>query len=79
MFSFHNLIITVALAAFVSATPGAEIYARQLGDIPSSVCLTGGILPVPLPSGVSVVECSAGETCTPIAGISVLPIGVGAR
>ena len=70
-------IVTLAIVAIVAASP-APVEERQLGGLPSVVCLTGSLAGA-LPAGISVVSCDAGETCTaldiPIIG-SLLPIGV---
>ena len=76
MKSFTAL-VSLAIVAIVAASP-APVEERQLSGIPSVVCLTGPLAGV-LPSGISVVSCDTGETCTaldiPIVG-SLLPIGV---
>ncbi|KAL5504773.1 hypothetical protein ACEPAH_7436 [Sanghuangporus vaninii] len=76
---FNKIAIVAMLAAFVAATPITETDKRQLGDIlPSIVCLMGPLASA-VPSGMSIVACATGETCTaldiPIIG-GLLPIGV---
>ena len=80
---FNKVAVVTMLAAFVAANPIAEADKRQLGGLPTIVCLTG-----PLGSigagildglGIGILDCSTGQTCTPldipIVG-ALLPIGV---
>ena len=73
-------IVALAIVAVVAANP-TPVEERQLGGLPSIVCLTGPLSGIAsgILSGVSVVDCAAGQTCTaldiPIVG-SLLPIGV---
>ena len=76
MKSFTAL-VSLAIVAIVAASP-SPVEERQLGGLPSVVCLTGALADT-LPTEISVVSCATGETCTaldiPIVG-SLLPIGV---
>ena len=77
-----NALVALAFASAVVATP-APIEERQLGDLPSIVCLTGVLSSVGASIleglGITILDCDAGETCTaldiPIVG-DLLPIGV---
>ncbi|KAL5514122.1 hypothetical protein ACEPAG_2883 [Sanghuangporus baumii] len=87
MKSFTKVLIIASAASLAAATP-----APQLGGLPSlPVCLTGELAGL-LPSGLNLVACTAGETCTdpsvllasvPILGsilggiLGELPVGVG--
>ena len=80
MHFLNKLAVAAMFAAFAAAMPVAEADKRQLGGLPSAVCLTGPLDGLIVDSlGLTIVDCSVDETCTAldilIAG-DILPIGV---
>ena len=82
MHFLNKLAVAAMFATFVAATPIAEADKRQLGGLPSVVCLTGplgGLGSIVDSLGLTIVDCGGAVTCTaldiPIAG-NLRPIGV---
>ena len=70
MLSISKLLFTTTLFVFVTAGPVADINARQ--TVTSIYIVNATVIP-PL-NGVTIVNCSAGQTCVPV--FIPAPIGV---
>ena len=75
MLSITKILFTTTLFVFITAGPVADINARQTV---TSICIVNAAIVIPPLNGVTIVTCSAGQTCIPafIPELGDLPVGV---